>query len=312
MSQELVMIVGFPAAGKTTIAEDYISRGFVHVNRDKEGGTIIELLPVVEAALKSGNNVVLDNTFPSIESRNPFIALGKACGASITCSYLLSSIEDAQFNACSRMVKRYGKLLSNDEIKKAKSPNIFPAAVLFNYRKQFEKPTHDEGFDAIKGIPFARRKDPAYNKKALFLDFDGTLRDTKSGSKFPTDPEDIFILPNRKEILSAKKKEGYILLGVSNQSGVEKGDLTMEQAKACFDKTIELLGIDIDVSFCPHRVPPISCFCRKPMPGLPVQFIEKYKLDASQCIFVGDMTTDKTCAARVGMKFVHANEFFKG
>jgi phosphoglycolate phosphatase-like HAD superfamily hydrolase len=39
-------------------------------------------------------------------------------------------------------------------------------------------------------------------------------------------------------------------------------------------------------------------------------FIEKYKLLPSECIMVGDMTTDETFAIRSGFKFVHADKFF--
>ena len=41
-----------------------------------------------------------------------------------------------------------------------------------------------------------------------------------------------------------------------------------------------------------------------------VEYIEKYKLDASQCIMVGDMKVDNTFANRCGFPFVHADEFF--
>ena len=306
----IVLIVGYQASGKSTLSQTLINQGYTHINRDKEGGSIAGLVPLVEAAIKGGKNVVLDNTFPTKAGRKMFIDLARKHKASITCYWLNTSIEDAQFNACTRLIKMFDSLPSNNDIKKSKHPNVFPPAALFGYRKEFEKPTTQEGFDKVEVIEFTRVIDPTYDKKALLLDFDGTLRDTKSGAKFPTDPKDIFILPGRKEILQAKKKEGYILLGVSNQSGIEKGDLTMEQAKACFDKTIELLGVDIDVSFCPHRVPPISCYCRKPMPGMGVAFIEKYKLDASKCVVVGDMKTDQTFADRCGFKFADADVFF--
>jgi histidinol phosphatase-like enzyme len=71
-----------------------------------------------------------------------------------------------------------------------------------------------------------------------------------------------------------------------------------------------LLGFDIDYLFCPHNSFPISCYCRKPMPGLGVALVEKYKLDPSQCIMVGDRTTDKTFASRSGFQFQHASKFF--
>jgi histidinol phosphatase-like enzyme len=72
-----------------------------------------------------------------------------------------------------------------------------------------------------------------------------------------------------------------LFLGVSNQSGIEKGDLTEEMAKVCFKKTNDLLGFNIDVRYCPHHSFPIRCFCRKPLSGLGVYLIETYKLNPS-------------------------------
>ena len=51
--------------------------------------------------------------------------------------------------------------------------------------------------------------------------------------------------------------------------------------------------------------------CFKPMPGMGAEFIEKYKLNPSECIMVGDMTSDKTFAKRCGFQFMDAEEFFK-
>lgn len=114
----------------------------------------------------------------------------------------------------------------------------------------------------------------------------------------------------RKEKLDEYVKKGYTLLGVSNQSAIGKGSLTKQAAIACFEKTNELLGHKIDYVFCPHNSFPIACYCRKPMPGNGVVLIEKYKLSAKDCIFVGDQTSDKTFAARCGFKYQSEGEFF--
>jgi histidinol phosphatase-like enzyme len=47
------------------------------------------------------------------------------------------------------------------------------------------------------------------------------------------------------------------------------------------------------------------------MPGLGVQWIEKYKLDRAQSVYVGDMTTDKTFAARAGLRYMDAKDVFE-
>ena len=65
--------------------------------------------------------------------------------------------------------------------------------------------------------------------------------------KWPTKPSEIDILPNRKKVLAKYKAEGYLLLGVSNQSGVGVGGkdqtLTRQRAEECFDATNRDVGV---------------------------------------------------------------------
>ena len=203
-------------------------------------------------------------------------------------------------------------LLGPDGYQHIRGVGHVPAIALFAYKKKFEKPTKDEGFYAIEEVEFKRVMDEKkYSVKAVILDYDGTLRDTISGEKFPTKPSDIKILPNRKETLARYQSQGYMLLGVSNQSGVGRGVFTHDEAVVCFEKTNELLGFDIDYQFCPHNKFPVNCFCRKPAPGLGVYFIEKYGLSPKDCIFVGDKKSDQTFAARCGFRYLPAELFFK-
>jgi len=310
---EIILIMGYPASGKSSLVKQY-KKTHIRLNRDEIGGTISRLAKHLQERIEAGGKqFVLDNTYPTIESRAAFIEIGKRAKIPVKCIWLKTSIEDAQLNACTRMVRKYGKILDQNEIKEKskKDPNCFPVSVLFSYRRQFEKPSLNEGFSAIKVIHFVREQDKEYSNKALILDYDGTLRITKSGDKYPLHPEDIEILPKRRTKLLEYQDKGYILTGVSNQSGVEKKKLSYDDAICCFQRTNDLLGLDIDFRFCPHHSFPISCFCRKPITGLGVELIETYKLNPNQCIMVGDMTSDKTFANRCGFKFIHADEFFK-
>ncbi|MHA2068145.1 MAG: HAD-IIIA family hydrolase [Candidatus Thorarchaeota archaeon] len=309
MSQEVVMVMGLPASGKGTVSQGYRDQGYVWLNRDNEGGTVASLVPKLKANLQAGESVVLDNTLIAAETRKQFIDACKEHDVPIKCIRMGTSKEDAQFNACKRMIKKYGKILSKDEVKKVKSPNMFTASVIFAMAKKFEEPELDEGFVSVDTFPFVRKFDPSYTNRALILDYDGTLRKTGSGDKYPRSANDVLILPGSTRKLKQFADEGYKLLGVSNQSGVAKGALTVADAEACFKRTNQLVGHDIEYYYCPHSpVPP--CYCRKPQVGFGVLLIEKHKLDAAKCIYVGDMTSDKTFAKRVGFQFKHADEFF--
>lgn len=310
---EIILISGLPASGKTTVCQPYVNRGFTRLNRDTEGGKVKDLLQKLEAEIIKKNNVVLDNTFATTEIRKPFIELAKKHKATINCQHLTTSAEDAQFNAVLRMVRKYGKLLSSEEIKKVKSPNIFPIHVIFKFKKELQIPDQSEGFDNIEYIPFNRIWGEEYSNSAAFLDFDGTLRETVKGNlKFPCSIDEMEVKKETVNKLKQLQSEGYRLLGVSNQSGIAKGDLTEDKARECFDFTVKKIGVDIEYKFCPHQSFPISCYCRKPHVGFGVYFIEKYKLRPDKCLMVGDMKTDETFAKRCGFKFYWQDFLVRG
>lgn len=310
-SQEVVLVMGYPASGKSQLSQTYVEQGYHHLERDKEGGKVLSLIPKLEHLLLEGKSVVIANLFPTAIQRKPFIEVAQKAEVPIRCLWMETSLEDSQINALQRMWTRYNRLfLTPEELKKNKDPNMFPVMVLFKYRKEFEKPTVEEGFISIEKIPFLRQYPASFQQKAAIFDYDGTLRKTKSGAIYPIDPEDIEILPRRKEKLQALREQGYLLFGVSNQSGVAKKLLTEEQAIACFERTNQLLEQPIEYVFCPHNVPP-KCYCRKPQSGLGVYLIEKYQLDPRQCFFVGDLKTDQTFAERLGFLYHQAEEFFQ-
>lgn len=308
----VTMVCGAPGSGKSTVTKDLVERGSISLNRDTEGGTIVALLPKLESLLKDNKSVVLDNTFPTIEVRKPFIELCKKYSTNISCKLMGTSIEEAQFNVVQRAIKLTGHFPTPELIKKEKHTNIFPPLVLFKYKKDVQKPTVEEGFSEVTTIPFVRRDNPEFTNKALIVDYDGTLRECINGNdKYPVTKEQIELKSNRTKILQAYKDKGYLLLGVSNQSGVAKGELTYDACNELFKHTNKLLGIDIDYRFCSHQSAPISCYCRKPMSGLFVEFMLKYKLNRKQCLMVGDMKTDETFSKRAGIQYVDQADFFK-
>ncbi len=82
---KVVMVMGYPASGKSTITKDLVAKGMISLNRDTEGGKITDLLPKMESLLLDNKDVVLDNLFALAEVRKPFIDFAKKYGAYISC-----------------------------------------------------------------------------------------------------------------------------------------------------------------------------------------------------------------------------------
>lgn len=311
---EVVVMMGIQGAGKSSEVARYLERGYERLNRDQLGGDLDALVPRLGELLASGKQrVVLDNTYATRASRYALIRMAHAHRVPVRCRFMATPIDEAYANVVLRILERYGKLLGPDELKElAKDdPNLPPPAAMVRWAQSFEAPHQDEGFAVVEEIPFVRREDPGFRGKGLLLDVDGTLRKTKSGEIFPRDPDDVEILPGRREVLERWIGDGYQLFFVSNQSGVASGTLTAAAAEAAFARTIELLGVPITaVAFCPHPAFPAGCFCRKPLPGLGVSLIQRHRLAREHLVMVGDLDSDRDFARALGARYVPAEEFF--
>lgn len=311
---DVVIIMGVQGAGKSSEVDRYTERGYVRLNRDLLGGGLDSLVPKLCELLSSGQTrVILDNTYPTQVSRYPVIHAASSFGVPVRCRYIATSIDDAYINVVQRILGRYDRLLGPDDLKElAKTdPNLPPPGAMVRWAACFEPPTVAEGFSSVEVIPFVRRVDPTHVHKGLLLDVDGTLRKTRSGENYPKAPDDIEILPGRREALTRWVEQGYSLFFVSNQSGIASESVSQQAVDACFSRTVELLGLPVaDIAYCPHPAFPVGCFCRKPLPGLGVSLMHKHKLAREHLVMVGDLRSDQGFAKAIGAKFESADTFF--
>ncbi len=313
-SAEIVLLMGIQGAGKSELVQSYVDIGYSRLNRDLIGGKVDDLTGHLRQLLDAGQKrVVLDNTYPTRISRAGVIRIAHLAGLPVRCRFLETSIEDARINIVYRILDRYERLLGPAEMKELtkQDPNLPPPIALQRWQDSLERPHWDEGFSAIDRIPFVRRVPNHHTQKGLLLDVDGTLRTTRSGEIYPRNADDVVLLPNRRETLLRWIENGYSLFFLSNQSGISSGKLTQLDAVGAFQRTVELLGLPVvEITYCPHPAFPVGCFCRKPLPGLGVYLIRKYKLDMEHLVMVGDMDSDAGFARSIGAKYFDASQFF--
>jgi aryl-alcohol dehydrogenase-like predicted oxidoreductase/histidinol phosphatase-like enzyme/predicted kinase len=310
---EVVLVMGLPGAGKSTIAAGLVRAGYGRLNRDETGGRLRGLLPRLDRAVASGRRrIVLDNTYVSRKSRGAVVERAWSLGLPVRCVWLRTSLADAQVNAVTRLLARHGRLLAGEELRKAgrTDPGAFPPGVQFRYERELEPPDLAEGFSQIDVVKFERRPTPGFTGRAVLFWYDGVVRRSRSGLRTPALPDDVEVLPGRSEALRRYRDEGFRLLGLSWHPEIAAGTATEPGLAACFARTHEDLGLTIEVLYCPHDAGPPACWCRKPLPGLGLVFIERHRLDPARCLYVGHGPADRTFAERLGFAYRDASEFF--
>jgi aryl-alcohol dehydrogenase-like predicted oxidoreductase/histidinol phosphatase-like enzyme len=311
---DVVLVIGLPGAGKSTIAAELVQGGHERLNRDEAGGRLADLLPALESGLAAGRRrFVLDNTYGSRAARNAVIEAAWAHGAPARCVWLQTSMEDAQVNAVQRMLARYGRLLEPEELRRVarQDPGAFAPQALFRHRREFEPPDADEGFSRVDAVAFRRRtRPPDYASRALIVWYDGVVRKSRSGARTPASAEDVDLLPGRRDVVRRHADDGWLVLGVSWQPEIATGKMDAGQVDAALARTRELLGVDVDAVYCPHADGPPVCWCRKPLPGLGVVLIERHRLDPARCVYVGREATDQAFARTLGFTYRDAEEMF--
>jgi len=141
-------------------------------------------------------------------------------------------------------------------------------------------------------------------KPALFLDRDGVVNIEKN---YLHKQEDFEFIEGIFELCRYYQERGYLLVVVTNQSGIARGYYTeMDFANLTFwmiDAFAER-GVEISqVYHCPHH-PDISgeCECRKPHPGMLLKAAEELNIDLEDSVLIGDSERDIEAAHRAGLK----------
>lgn len=144
--------------------------------------------------------------------------------------------------------------------------------------------------------------------KAIFLDRDGTLN-VDYGYVYEIDR--FKFIEGSIEALKQLKDMGYLLVVVTNQSGIARGYFSEReflQLTEWMDWSLADRGVDLDgIYYCPHHPDgqgdyKQDCDCRKPKAGMLLQAIRELKIDPARSLMVGDKLEDLQAGKSAGLK----------
>lgn len=155
--------------------------------------------------------------------------------------------------------------------------------------------------DYVNGI--VKAKNLKNKQKAIFLDRDGTINKYVG---FLRSPYQMELLPDVAEAIRKINESGYLVIVVTNQPVIARGEISVGELDEIHQKMETLLGMNgafIDgLYYCPHHPDKgydgeivelkIECECRKPKPGMLLRASLDYNIDMKISYMIGDSEMD--------------------
>ena len=270
---DVVIVMGIPGAGKSRIADDYVAHGYVRLNRDERGGTLRDIAGVLDEQLASGvARVVLDNTYLTRASRSHVLEAAGRHGIPARCVWLDTPLAQAQVNLVERLLDRFGRLPTPEELQEVarREPGVHSPTSQMRTVRELEPPSADEGFARVEQVPFVRAERPG--RRGVFV--------------------------------AAAALEGA--------RTVEKRDraaphLVFDWSPGGAVKPLAVPGVTgpVETAVCSHPGGAPTCWCRPPLPGLPLAFARAHGVDPARSLLVGTSTAHRTLATNLGARYLN-------
>jgi len=279
---KVVLVMGIPGAGKSRVAAEYVGQGYERLNRDERGGSLRELAGVLDDVLAGGaRRVVLDNTYLTRASRSHVLDAAAAHGAEVECIWLDTPLAQAQVNLVERVLERLGALPEPDELRALarREPGLLAPTSQMRALRELEPPSEDEGFAVVRRVPFQRGPGSARAGAAVFV------------------ARAVLDQPGWRDAVD-RGGAGAVLLFDWRPDG-HADELASDAARLA-----RAVGAPVETAVCPHGGGPPVCWCRPPLPGLPLAFARAHALDPGSSTVVGTSTAHRTLADSLGARYV--------
>ncbi|MGD9564235.1 MAG: D-glycero-alpha-D-manno-heptose-1,7-bisphosphate 7-phosphatase [Pyrinomonadaceae bacterium] len=141
--------------------------------------------------------------------------------------------------------------------------------------------------------------DQRAKRPAAFIDRDGTLIEEVN---FLSRVDDLRIFPFTGDAIRRLKDNGYLIIVVTNQSGIGRSIYDRAAMQSIHDEMQRKLDNAIDAFFhCPH-LPDEGCRCRKPGLGMIEAAAEQFGIDMSRSWMIGDKKLDAQTGFNAGIR----------
>jgi predicted kinase len=277
-----VIVMGIPGAGKSRAAAGYVERGYLRLNRDERGGSLRALAAELDEQLAAGiRHAVLDNTYLTRASRSYVVETAARRALAVRCVWLDTPLAQAQVNLVERLVDRFGSLPTPEQLREAarREPWLMLPTSQMRALRELEPPSPDEGFTAVERVAFSRASAGGGRPVA----FVGAAATTRRG----------FL----DALADAHPEAPHLLFDWA--PGGDAGSLDAAAARVA-----KAVTGPVEVVVCPHEGGPPRCWCRPPLPGLPLAFARAHQVDLRRSILVGCSSAHRTLATALGAHYV--------
>jgi aryl-alcohol dehydrogenase-like predicted oxidoreductase len=280
---EVVLIMGIPGAGKSRVASGYVDRGYARLNRDERGGSLSRLADELDGVLAEGAaRVVLDNTYLSRAARSHVLESAARHAAPVRCIWMDTPLDQAQVNLVERLLERFGSLPSPEEVRAAarREPGVMLPTSQMRALRELEPPSLDEGFAAVQRLPFERASPQGQAPQAVIVAARALTAPGWEAAVRECDPA-------APHLIFDWRPEG-----------------APDELAADASRLSTTVSGPVAHAICPHGGGPPACWCRPPLPGLPLEFARSH--GAVCAAVIGVSPAHRTLARTLGARYLDA------
>jgi aryl-alcohol dehydrogenase-like predicted oxidoreductase len=280
---DVVLVMGVPGAGKSRIAEEYVARGYTRLNRDERGGSLRDLAGALGEELSSGvRKVLVDSTYLTRASRSYVIEAASRHRVPPWCIWLDTPLAQAQVNMVERLLERFDSLPTPEALRGVREPGLLAPTSQMRTFRELEPPSTDEGFADVKHARFARTPVPGRTRVGVFV------------------AAAVLKQPQWELAVEQADRRAPHLVFDWIPDGTPDG-LAGDASRLASEVTGP-----VESALCPHPGGAPTCWCRPPLPGLPLAFARAHGVDPLRSILIGTSPAHRTLATTLGARYLPA------